>query len=303
MFSLKDKTVSEYIDHVYRSMEYYLSLTPEQKNVIGDYKALGYANMNDALLGNPIKVYSSALFGDSMVDKMKEIAENIHQLANIIMNAPKIETDIEVYRGQKIPVHVESRTSDKLLFSNMNFFSTSIFKEVALDFTGTTCCLYKIRIPRGTPLLIVFSSYEEIKSVEDIEKMSVDYESEMILPPGCAFEVDIKPKYTDKEITRTKSMKVKELKQASQSDFKDAVLNKRHQVKMPIDTRNMTLIGYPNENTLPSREEIFNNIHLNVFLSDIITLKEQCAPSKEKEEQKDEIPPVEEAPVESIIEV
>ncbi len=286
MFSLKDKTVSEYIDHVYRSMEYYLNLTDEQKKLIKQYKGMYYEKMNGALLGNPIRV---SIFNDTAMENLKKLGDDIREMASIIMNAPKTENEMQVYRGQRMPVVVHYDSKNKLIFENLNFLSTSIFKEVALDFVESTCCLYKIVIPKGTPLLVVFSSYKEVKTIEDLENLQVDYEAEMILPPGCIFSIDSKKEYTDKTISRTKNMNVKDLKDASHETFKDSVLNKRYQYNIPVDTRTMRLAEYSNPSKIPSSEDIYKSIRIDTYLEDIVSFVQTYKPSEEKAPQ-EEIP-------------
>ncbi len=296
MFSLKDKSVSEYIDHVYRSMEYYLSLSQEQKKLIKQYKGLYYEKMNGALLGNPIRI---SIFNDTAMENLKKLGDDIREMASIIMNAPKTENEMQVYRGQRMPVTVRYDSKNNLIFENLNFLSTSIFKEVALEFVESTCCLYKIIIPKGTPLLILFTVYnQEIKSVEDIESTSVDYEAEMILPPGCIFSIDSRKEYTDKTITRTKHMNVKDLKNASHESFKNVILNARHEYNIPVDTRIMRLIEYSNPSKIPSSEDIYKSIRIDTYLEDLVSFAQTYKPPKEETPQKTLEELVEEIPEE-----
>lgn len=108
--------------------------------------------------------YNEQLRANNITDK------DINRINRIFKNIPPIEDDIIVYRG--------ITKFDKLAAINnlsKGYVSTSLSKYIADSFAGNNCCLFTIRLPKGSSVLPIlsFSKYPT--------------EQEILLPPGGTF--------------------------------------------------------------------------------------------------------------------
>jgi hypothetical protein len=104
----------------------------------------------------------------------------ISSLENIILNAPRPERDMMVYRGVMTTDYLKPNE----IIPISGFFSTSFDFDVALDYAfnaerrkGEQGVILSILIPKGTPGLV--RGYGEY-----------DYEAEYILPPGLGLRLE-----------------------------------------------------------------------------------------------------------------
>ncbi len=108
-------------------------------------------------------------FGADPLVNLRRYVDNINQ---IILNAPRSQKPVTVYRG----TGDVSMAMKKASFSMKGFSGTSLKPEVAAAFADSTkCCTYRLILPPGTPFLFVgFIS-------------SVSSEYEVLLPLQSAF--------------------------------------------------------------------------------------------------------------------
>ena len=261
---LSNDTISEYIDHVERSIQYYLTLTQEERKLIKNYKGLHYKKYNSILMGDGL--ITSTKFLNS--PNIKSIPEDIVKLNKIIINAPKTQKDIYVYRGQDQSmktVHYDKKRSE-FLYENYNFMSTSVFKKIAVSFSGYDCCLYRIKIPKGTPILVVFNDpYAD--TYEKISDLISELEVEMILPPYCKFIMHKEIKYTPKKTDIVEYIQIKDLKN------KKDVFEKNYSkfgktLKTSVETKDLELVEYQKPEDAPIAENIRKYMKVTMFYND-----------------------------------
>jgi hypothetical protein len=108
----------------------------------------------------------------------------IKRLSQIIINSPSLEDDLYVYRG----VDKDVITFDtNHLYKTDRFISTTLDPKYATKFMEKGCCLWKIRLLKGTKILYpVISNYDE---------------KEFILPPSRYFYNLGKFSKVDNELT------------------------------------------------------------------------------------------------------
>jgi hypothetical protein len=207
----KIKDVKDYIEIMERSYEYYMSLNDKQLKLIMSYKGMYYRILNGYLVDNLIEMYD--------IDDVENIKQDIIELSKIILNAPKITKDIKVYRG--LSKSMESlRIDGKEKIQSRGFISTSSLEFISSQFVGNDCCLYIIKIPKGTPVLPVFYKPNE-QNIYELKNAIFDTELELILPPLCTFDVTTKKfkniKYQEKMYPLSKNI---DLENAMQNDKK-----------------------------------------------------------------------------------
>ncbi len=277
MSSQEDAYIDEYIEHTYRCLEYYLTLSEDEKKAMSKYKGWGYEEINNLLLKKPLSMYD---INNDNIESIKKIPTEIHTINKILMNAPAIQNDIMMYRGQTIPISPDYTYQNKLVFTNMNFMSMSMFSNISLSFTTNMCCLYKIHIPKATPLMIMLDPFNDVSSPEDIDELVADYESEMVLPPGCSFSVDTKSYKTDKEVRKRRKQPIrnKDLKNIDKREFKEYITgeNKTH---VPIETKTLHLLEYAPPDFIAPVETLIEEIRLDVKLK---SLEKLMNPTKEE---------------------
>jgi len=207
-----NKSFEEYKRLVKENIEYYKTLTPEQLEAISYYKGNGYSSITEILL-------KSQVFNMN-IPYYDYIVKNIKLLTEIIYNAPKTKTEIITYRGMANFIDANYIQDDNIYYSR-SFTSVSIVKDVAFKFAGSVCCLFKVIIPKDTPVLPVISP-------------DVDYEGELILLPFSDFQIENKlekVKVKDKILIVTPGKKIQQLQKMSYDDmikatnlFKDSYL-------------------------------------------------------------------------------
>jgi hypothetical protein len=166
-----NKSFEEYKRLVKENLEYYNTLNQEEIEAITYYKESGYLHINELLLKGHIQSYA--------LKDYDYIVKNINILAEVIYNAPKTMNDIIAYRGMKNFINANNIYGDNKYISK-TFTSVTIVKDVAINFAGTVCCLFKVIIPKGTPVLLPLITPE------------IDYEGELILLPFCDFQIENK---------------------------------------------------------------------------------------------------------------
>jgi hypothetical protein len=174
------KYAKEYVNIVEKNLEYYSKI--KQLSVIQKYKGTYYSIMNDYLIKKQIYMDD--------VPYIPDIIQNILDLFKIIHKAPVLEKSLEVYRGTRNAVSSKIINGKEIIYSD-GFSSTSILKQVSQRFTNEDCCLYKIHLPKGTHILPIFSFYTKKEKMKRkfFEDLQIDYETELLLPPLCDFEV------------------------------------------------------------------------------------------------------------------
>lgn len=129
------------------------------------------------------KVYYKR-FGKTIQEAREAIINKINDLDRAFLEASKRnENDKSIYfRGMKSPFPNLVNIGDKLVISN--FISVSKDFRVALRFsslnTGSSCCLYKILIDKGVPL------------IDMINTTQYKNEKEILLPRNLTFTVEKK---------------------------------------------------------------------------------------------------------------
>lgn len=152
------------------------------------YKILqAYSQYGDVVINNYLRETKSLdeinqymsikrVFSDVLPDEDLEIRLNyiVNTLNKLIIEAPKLDKDIIVYRGvTKMPFQPGDTIPIK------GFLSTSVHIGVALNFArGTSPTLLVIHVPAGTPCL--FNSFASWDSQE----------AEIIFPPGINIIVE-----------------------------------------------------------------------------------------------------------------
>lgn len=139
----------------------------------------------DTLIAKDGTIQSAAMFGvfDANFDFFlrmpilnKLVKDYSTELYSIILNSPKAEQDITVYRGRKSEQSLEPGI---LRFKGDSFISTSLNVNSAVGFTAgygkARCCLYEILIRKKTPCLYI----------NDVSR--VENEFEILLPYNTVF--------------------------------------------------------------------------------------------------------------------
>ena len=107
-----------------------------------------------------VRAYTHEPVTSDMIDHLVRI------MNRVIFQSPVLPVDLKVMRGTK------SETDQT------GFISTSLHSDIASGmFTGKDCCIYRMKLPRGTHALFMLS-------VSDHE-----FEYELLLPTGCVFTV------------------------------------------------------------------------------------------------------------------
>ena len=126
------------------------------------------------------------------------LKEYMMSLYNLVVNQMEpLEEDITVYRGYysysnwKKQEGTFSKKLDDFVVgeenTNWSFVSTSIDPRVAAEFVSEDCCIMIIRVPAGTPAILLSS----IESDDTFTSPSGRFkQAEILLPPGLIFRFD-----------------------------------------------------------------------------------------------------------------
>jgi hypothetical protein len=222
------KSLDEYKRLIKKNKDYYATLSPEEIQAITYYKSNGYMDINSVLNGK--------IDFDS-IDNLDNIIKNIELLTKVILNAPVTKSEITLYRGMNNFLKRSYFENEKVFYKAESFISMSIIDDVATEFLGTICCIYKVTIPKGTPVLPILTS--------DV----LDYEVELILPPHTVFHVDKNPTtiMVDKLIfNTTKDISLNELDKYNYSDIKKVIKGSTvKRIKVPMTTYKLKVISVP----------------------------------------------------------
>lgn len=96
----------------------------------------------------------------------------VSNLQRAIIEAPRINTPVKLYRGLDIKL---ANVSDQ--FTDRSLLGTSLDIGVAASFAKKDCCLYELLIPKDTPMLYI----------ESVTR--TPGEQEVLLPFGCTFRI------------------------------------------------------------------------------------------------------------------
>lgn len=107
------------------------SLTHTEKELIKRYTGYLYKEVRESFMKNEYN---------------KEVSHIIETLDNIFERIPPVKHSFIVYRGIK----------DKLTKDIQSYVSTSLDKNVALEFMGEECCFLEITVSAGSKILPLF---------------------------------------------------------------------------------------------------------------------------------------------------
>lgn len=139
------KIYKQYRSILLKAYQYYETLSIDDIRLLMYYKGDDYYIYND-LLGRSQMIYTK----DGV--PYQQIKRESIRLAEIILNAPKTTEDMIVYRGTD--AEFRRRHGSPNEYFTPVITSVSLLNEVSEEFLkGKTCCLYKIHIPAGTPVL------------------------------------------------------------------------------------------------------------------------------------------------------
>ena len=165
-------------DDILRNYQYIYSLSKEDRDIIKEYTGTKSASWN-------LLLFHNSLYPEERVIEDPKIA----QLQRIILNAPPLESNMQVYRISRY--YFFKNTSNENLKPGVRqyqatFMSTSYDNELSvnpfLDLFAICCC-YLIKIPAGSKVLII----------GEASKFST--EAEILLPYGCGLDIEKKSIY------------------------------------------------------------------------------------------------------------
>ena len=163
-------------------MEQHESYLKSMKNT-AEYKSLlDYTGFSAKFvkINSYIRVPSPKSYGSVGKDDVK-VKDFVNSLNAFIDGAPKSGSSIRVYRGTgdyEIPIQNGK-------FVMKGFAGTSLHPETAAEFSQTTsCCLYELELPAGTPFLY-------LKSISRVPE-----EEEILIPSNTEFAFLGKKKIT-----------------------------------------------------------------------------------------------------------
>jgi hypothetical protein len=163
-------------------MEQHESYLKSMKNT-AEYKSLlDYTGFSAKFvkINSYIRVPSPKSYGSVGKDDVK-VKDFVNSLNAFIDGAPKSGSSIRVYRGTgdyEIPIQNGK-------FVMKGFAGTSLLPETAAEFSQTTsCCLYELELPAGTPFLY-------LKSISKVPE-----EEEILIPSNTEFAFMGKKKIT-----------------------------------------------------------------------------------------------------------
>lgn len=153
-FSLLDPYRDRYKDNIYLTG----NLTPSEEEAIENYVGLFYKSINNYLRGILKSNYS--------LERIEYIKTQIHNLQGIFYKTRKLEEDLYVFRGMKLPVGEMEKIYKKgeMQFNNFVSTTTHFFKTLSKrNFSDAFCCVYIIKVPAGTPVIFInMEKYTEI---------------------------------------------------------------------------------------------------------------------------------------------
>jgi hypothetical protein len=108
---------------------------------------------------------SSCTVANTLVRRGKKLvgkdASIYSEILKIFINGPKVKEPLTVYRGvNEMDAHNCKDYS--------GFISTTMDKGIAKDFSGKTCCFYKILVPPGDYSVLPLKSISEFPEEEEI---------------------------------------------------------------------------------------------------------------------------------------
>jgi hypothetical protein len=218
MESPSNQEMSEYIkEYSKRFKSFIKKLTPEELDVLMNYKGSGFVNINAMLYGEPIRIHKSTLpifFKQKYIkNKHDQIKESIRTLDNIFNKVPKtVQNKIPpvLYRGSNM---YSAKLKVGTTFVTSGFTSTSLVPYIATNFIGCEgCCVFKFLFNTQIPYIYVSWNYND-----DLDESIVETELEILLPRNLEFKIVNIEKVsldsnhifcTQKEIQKSKSKKI-----------------------------------------------------------------------------------------------
>jgi len=229
---------------VKKQIEYYESLPVFEKMVIFSYTQSAWLNdwIRDGYkIENIEKFPVQDSVNDFFIVHPIYIEESIrwyfNTLQKLILNAPRSDTMITLYRG------VKRHRFPKDKYVHNGIVSTTIDKKIIDDFGGT---MINISIPPNTPLLIVYAM------------SSYDFEKEVILPSGsifcpinvkgdisfvewCGYQYNNVP-HTEPRFNNNMKLAIDFYKKLLQKNYKDIILPKSWRATLDLFRMNKRFV-------------------------------------------------------------
>lgn len=173
--------------------EYIASLSQEAREALIAYTGSMYENINNKMRSGKHRPGRPGRPEPSESDK--KFIKMIHLITQTVNNAPPLERAVVAWRGDRFYEGLNLKPGDYIEFMSSNFISTSINKNIAVDFAVgapgtkltrqeeddsiTVGCVYEIIIPPEIPGL----------SVASISSNKMVDEKEILLPERLKFAV------------------------------------------------------------------------------------------------------------------
>lgn len=189
MESPSNEDISEYIkDYSKRFKSFIKKLTPEELNVLMNYKHSGFQNINAMLYGEPIRIHKSKLpilFKQKYIkSKHQEVKNSIQILDGIFDKIPKtIQSKMPpvLYRGSDM---YSAKLKVGTMFVTSGFTSTSLVPSVASSFIQCKgCCIFKLLF--NTQIPYIYVSWNK----SDLDESIARTELEILLPRNLEFKI------------------------------------------------------------------------------------------------------------------
>lgn len=162
-----------------KQMEYINNLSPRDKHIVRAYTIYGDKFVNNYIRGtltsthidiliheckkadeNPFQYqhldkYNITTFPEKESDILEYIPKFIDELKIIIINSPKLNKRIKVFRGLRDGTHISQaleEKNDKYIIQN-DFISTTFYLASASQFMKNDCCLLELFIEKEVPCL------------------------------------------------------------------------------------------------------------------------------------------------------
>lgn len=186
--TMGNATVAEVVSYITvldTNQAYVRTLPPDDLKVLHDYLLSSYGAINDALCKGSFRYARGRALPNTVT------------LLRLFAEAPPLPVDVVVWRGVGAS---GGRKEDTSIYKHQvldpvrgacGFVSTSLSQRVAVNFTSPVnkCCLMRIAVPKGTPVLAI-SAAHIVDSPTETEPGAYMSQCEILLPPGGTFRPD-----------------------------------------------------------------------------------------------------------------
>lgn len=136
----QDFTAREYIQLFARQLKYMEKIPIEYINVLNEYTKGKYTSVNKFLRDDLQFLHYTPTTDDKIIN-------HVEMMDEVFRKIPPLKQDIFLWRGVTKNDGMPNNFVDKA------YISTTLDKQIAQKFSGYKCCLYKIRVPKGTSVV------------------------------------------------------------------------------------------------------------------------------------------------------